>query len=113
MKKPYLSFLKAEDGAVTVIVALCMTIFMIITAFVLDFGLAYIKASDIQNAADAAVLATGQLLPLRADDEAAISEAKNSAVLYAEKNGSGTIPEQDVTLGDLANGKYTSIQISI
>ena len=113
MRKLVRSFYTDEEGAIAVIVALSMTVFMIFSAFVLDFGVAYSKASDIQNAADAATLAAGQLLPVNPDDVSAVTEVKNTAILYAEKNGAEALPAQDITLGDLVDGKYTSVRVLI
>jgi len=77
----------------------------------LDFGLAYTKASDVQNAADAASLAAAQMLPVDESDEAKIAEIKNTAVLYAEKNNMTDLSSGDVELGNLIDGKFTSVMI--
>ena len=110
---PLLTKAADEDGIITVIVALSMTAIMIFTAFVTDLGIAYIKSADIQNAADAASLAAGQLLPVNSVDETAVSNVKNEAIAYAGKNGETGLTTEDVTLGDLVNGIFTSVRVSV
>lgn len=102
-----------ESGVITVIVALSMSVIMIFSAFVTDFGLAYLKASDIQNAADAASLAAGQMLPVDSDDDVAIAAVKSTAITYAQKNGVENLLEEDVTLADPVGDKYTSIRVNV
>ena len=113
MKKLFFYLSEAENGSITVIVALSMTILMTFAAFVTDLGLAYMKASGIQNAADAAVLAAGQTLPVDSENEAAIARVKSDAIAYAQKNGVLVLSEEDISLENLANGKYTAVKISI
>jgi hypothetical protein len=107
-------FLKGEeDGAITIIVALSLSVIIVFAAFVTDFGLAYVKASETQNGADAAALAAARLLPVDPDDAAEILEVYDTAVEYAGKNGLPPITAQDVALGDVINGKYTSVKVNI
>ncbi|MCL7746730.1 pilus assembly protein TadG-related protein [Halalkalibacter alkaliphilus] len=56
-------FLKQEEGAVIVLVALCMTMFIGFMALVIDMGSLYLEKSRLQKMADAAVLAAAQELP--------------------------------------------------
>lgn len=110
----FLSYIKDdEEGSIAVIVALTMSVMMVFAAFVADFGLAYVKASDLQNAADAASMAAGQLLPVAVDDTAAVLEVKNTAIAYAKKNKEEGLTVEDVTLGDMIGGRYTSISLRI
>ena len=51
------AFRKREDGAVAVIVALCMTALLGFTALAVDFGMLAVCRQTLQNAADAAALA--------------------------------------------------------
>jgi Flp pilus assembly protein TadG len=55
-----------------------------------DFGCAYVKAAQIQTAADAAVLAAGRLLPVSAGDTAGKQRVLNTAEEYLRKMGSAT-----------------------
>ncbi|MBY5162909.1 pilus assembly protein TadG-related protein [Salsipaludibacter albus] len=48
---------RQEDGAVAIIVAVCLIVLLGISAFVVDFGLAYTNRRQLQTAADAAALA--------------------------------------------------------
>lgn len=50
-------FYRREDGAVAVIVALCMTALLGFTALGVDFGMLAVSRQTLQNAADAAALA--------------------------------------------------------
>lgn len=62
MKK--IVFLKDEKGAISVFIAIAFVAVLGISALVFDFGNSYITASELQNSADAAVLAGVQNLPM-------------------------------------------------
>ena len=49
-----------ERGAIAVVVALFMLIFMVLLAFVVDFGRIYSTQAQLQNAADSAALAAAR-----------------------------------------------------
>lgn len=53
-----------DRGAVAVIVALLMGIFLVLLAFVVDFGRVYTTQAQLQNTADAAALAAARDLPV-------------------------------------------------
>jgi hypothetical protein len=57
------NFLKKEKGSVSVIVALAMTLFITLLAFVIDVGSLYLEKSRLQNIVDASALAGAQELP--------------------------------------------------
>lgn len=52
-----------DRGAVAIVVALFLIVFMLLLAFVVDFGRVYAKEAELQNTADAAALAAAQNLP--------------------------------------------------
>jgi len=54
------SFRKNEDGAVAVIVALCMTVLIGFTALAVDYGALAVTKQSLQNAADAVALAAAR-----------------------------------------------------
>jgi Flp pilus assembly protein TadG len=108
-----LKFLKDETGISVVITALVMTVLLTFAALTVDIGAAYVKASEAQNAADAIALSVGNYLPLNLDDEAAISKAKAAAYEYAEKNGAKNFNADNVSFGDVQNGKYRSVSVSV
>lgn len=57
-------FIKNENGGqVTIVVALAMTIFIAMLAFVVDFGSFYLEKNRLQKIADAAALAGAQEMP--------------------------------------------------
>ncbi len=56
-------FLIKEDGAVVILVAFAMAVFIGMTALVLDFGSLYLEKSRLQKIVDAAALAGAQELP--------------------------------------------------
>jgi Flp pilus assembly protein TadG len=49
--------LRRDDGAVAVLVAVCMVALLAVGAFVLDVGRIYAERRQLQNGADAATLA--------------------------------------------------------
>ncbi|MDP4110401.1 MAG: pilus assembly protein TadG-related protein [Bacillota bacterium] len=105
-------FTNSEEGAIIVFAALSIVLVLVCAAFAADLGYAYLKASSTQNAADAAALAAARLLPVSPDDAPGISGVYAAAVEYAEKNNY-IITAEDVGLGDLVSGKYTSVKVKI
>lgn len=102
-----------ERGAATIIVAIALSFLLVFCAFAVDFGVAYANTAKTQNAADAAALASGKALPVQVGDSSAISQAKNVAISYANKNGGFTITAENVELGNIINGRFTSVRVSI
>jgi len=116
MKKLTLSskhFIHDEKGSTIVIVALVFTALIIIAALVIDIGIAYNKTAEIENAADAAALAAGKLLPVDTEDAVKVSAIKNKAIEYAVKNGITTLQSNDIELLNIVDGFYTQLQINI
>ena len=77
------SFLKDESGAVMVIAAFALIIILTVTSLVTDLGLRYYQKSRLQNAMDAAALASVTSLPDKA-------RARVIALDYVQKNGFST-----------------------
>ncbi|MGC9326093.1 MAG: pilus assembly protein TadG-related protein [Candidatus Hinthialibacter sp.] len=81
-----------EHGAVLVLVAVCLTLFMLFLALTVDFGLMIQKKGQLQNVADAAALAAAQelvdedLLTSQGNQDDDIISARNYAELYAASN---------------------------
>ncbi len=116
MKKLFrklVSMIQRENGSTIVIVTVAFTVLSIVAALVIDVGIAYYKTAQIENAADAAALAAGRQLPVDINDTEAILQIKNTAVIYAIKNGVENIATDQVTLSGIVNGYYTQINISI
>ena len=72
-----------ESGAVMIIAAFSLVAFLAIASLVTDLGLRYYQKSRLQNAMDAAALASVTFLPDKA-------RAKEVAFEYVEKNGFDT-----------------------
>lgn len=85
---------KNEDGNALIFTALFLSVFLMISAVVVDSGLLYLTKAKLANAADAAVLAAAQELP--GNPTAAVTTAK----AYATSNG---IKEEEMTFS-LTNG---------
>ncbi len=76
-------FCKDESGAVMVIAAFALILFLAVASLVTDLGLRYYQKSRLQNAMDAAALASVTSLPDKA-------RAKVVALEYVQKNGYST-----------------------
>ena len=74
------SFRSDESGAVMIIAAFGLVAFLAVTSLVTDLGLRYYQKSRLQNAMDAAALASVTYLPDK-------TRAKEVALEYVEKNG--------------------------
>ncbi len=76
--------LKGERGAVAVIVALLMTVFVGFAAFVVDIGYTYEMRRQLQSAADAAALA-GMIEKIQGADEAGVLDVAGEFAGYNDK----------------------------
>ncbi|MBK5244584.1 MAG: hypothetical protein JJE18_06105 [Eubacteriaceae bacterium] len=96
-----------ESGAVVVIVAVALVVFMSLLALVIDLGIAYLDTGEIQKAADAAVYSAGRQLPVDTEDTPAINAIKDSAIHYASLNGSQNLTRDNISLGKSVRNKFT------
>lgn len=104
-------FWRREDGASGIIMAICFTLVMALCGLVVDMGSAYAQGSRVQNAADAAALAAVQLLPIAADNPAAIQQVEARVLDYVVKNGLDGDYIEDVSLEDAVDGSYTAVRV--
>jgi len=111
LKSKIFKIAKSENGSTVVIVALSFTLLLMVTAVVIDLGTAYSRTAELQNASDSASLAAAQLLPVGTEDIFGILEIKDVAVVYAKKNGIENVSHDNVILGDVINGVYTSVSV--
>lgn len=74
------SFFSDESGAVMIIAAFALVAFLGVASLVTDLGLRYYQKSRLQNAMDAAALASVTYLPDK-------NRAREVALEYVEKNG--------------------------
>ena len=94
-----------ERGVVAVLVALCLIVFVGISAFALDFGHKYVVRNELQNAADAAALAGAQELGQIYKEHGSISNSRIVAACQqvAIQNASDTagiiVNDSDVQIG--------------
>jgi len=100
----YKKFVKDEKGAVAVLVAILLTVFIGVTALVVDYGFLAYTRRNLQIAADAAALAGAQEMLILGDEASA-----NQALIYqkvkeyAEINGiseSELIPAPDINVDE-------------
>lgn len=89
-----------DRGAVAIIVALFLLIFMVLLAFVVDFGRQYSDKAQLQNAVDAAALAGA------ARACTGVTEAQTEAVSYASKNG---LTSPVVNVANISGGKTVTV----
>lgn len=111
LKNILIKFRKDESGSTVVIVALSFTLLLMMTAVVIDIGVAYSQTAILQNASDSGSLAAAQLLPVDTDDIFKVLEIKDMAVEYVRKNGVEDVSHENVILGDVINGSYTSVSV--
>lgn len=78
---------KSEKGAITVFVGLALVTIMGMSVLVIDAGMGYIRANEIQNAVDAAATSATQYFPIKLSDTAKQAIAIETATDYAIQNG--------------------------
>lgn len=79
---------KDERGATVVVVAMITTVLLVISAFTLDFGMAFVGKRNLQKAADAGALAAAQVLtqfPGTCNNVASNSTARTAAQFAANR----------------------------
>jgi len=111
MKFITLRLLRNEKGSVTVLIALVITALLGMAALVLDLGLSYYESVELQNAADAAVLAAAWELPAKTTRPNKINDVKDKAIEYAQKNGL-TITRSDVQLTQTIDNEYRGVAVT-
>lgn len=105
------SFCKNQNGSTSIIVAISLTLIFVCSSFVIDYGAAYVEASKLQNAADAAALAAAAYLPVNIDDNNKIDYIKDVAINYMQKNGFSNVNRNDVILKGQIGNRYTSVKV--
>lgn len=85
------SFLKKENGAAAVFVALGMTLLLGCAALAVDLGASYHARIDLQDAVDNAAYAAGSLLP---SNKNAAVQNKVTAAVEASLRANGVDPEE-------------------
>lgn len=102
-----------DRGAVAVIVALFMSIFLLLLAFTVDFGRAYATKAQLQSAADSAALAAARDLPLASGSCATNPSATACQVAldYALANGAPA-GEVDVESPYGGNGRSIAVEVT-
>ena len=82
-----------QRGSAAVVTGIFMVVLIGFSAFVMDFGISYDKASKLQNSLDSAALAALQELPADNASSSAWLAAENTAIAYAAFNEFDIVPE--------------------
>lgn len=107
MKSRFKRNSRGERGSITIFTGLAMLVILGMGAFVTDLGIGYIRANEVQNAADAAALAGSEELPLM-DDSQWSSVVVPVAESYAQENG---IDDVTVTKVTNSSGKIIGVKV--
>lgn len=86
MRRMLTHLIKDQKGSAAVLAILLLTALLGVSALVMDFGIFYLRASQLQDALDSAVLAGVQDLPAEDTASSAWIAAKNAAISYAVFN---------------------------
>lgn len=92
---------KDEQGSVMVIVAIAMVVLMGFTGLAVDYGAMAMTRQDLQNAADAAALAAGQVR-MNGEDTTTAAATANQYIL-----ANGFTPGDGVTISNISFGTDT------
>lgn len=98
------SLLQNEDGSIAVIFAVTLSVVILVGGIALDYARGISTRTDMQTAADAAVLAA--VRAKSADDNLGIGQLKQIARDYFNRNYSETLGINDFQLVDEGNGAY-------
>ncbi|MFC1610194.1 TadG family pilus assembly protein [Myxococcota bacterium] len=97
---------KGQQGAVLVVVALLMVVFVAFAALAIDIGHLYVVRNELQNAADAGALAGARVLYLESDGTQVNAGASEVATAAAVSNLSERLPVE-VGVGDAQRGHWS------
>jgi Flp pilus assembly protein TadG len=86
---------RGEHGAVAVLVAALAAVLLLVAAFVVDLGMAYVSKRQLQTSADAAALAAASVYAQYPGDCSALS--KNAAYRTKAQQAADSIAEQNRT----------------
>ncbi len=106
-------FFKDERGSNIVIIALTITALLILAAFVVDLGAAYVKTAEVQTAADAAVMAAGMQLPVEVNDTSKQSAMTATVLEYLQKNGITDTADVNVYFSQTQENLYMRIGVDV
>lgn len=103
-------FINDKRASITVFTGIAIIVLLGFGALVTDLSLTYIKANQIQNAADAAALAAGQELPIL--NGGSVENIKTTALNYAEKNAI-TVQKENVKIIAVSETSkyYTKVRV--
>ncbi|MDA3936537.1 MAG: pilus assembly protein, partial [Actinomycetota bacterium] len=104
--------LRRDEGAAAIIVAVCLTVFIGLSALVIDIGLWYNFRRQLQTAADSAALAGCQELILDKTD----AEIWDTVGNLAHSNESGPVASCDVippSAGGLSDITEDSVKVTV
>lgn len=85
MKKSIRQSLQNQHGAVAIIVAICLIVFIGFSALAIDVGHLYVARNELQNAADAGALAGAQSLFCKEGDPCTPGDINPQANVFAEQ----------------------------
>lgn len=112
---------RQRRGAIIVLVAMIFTAVCVMAGLVIDLGVAYVRTSRLQAAADAAAFAAATLLPIQtstAEGAARKAQAEQMARDYVLKNGDAEdqvigIDFEDIFTDDKEGPLYTSVRVRL
>ena len=113
MMRFLLQLKKKQQGSVSIIIALSMTMLIGFAGIALDLGKMYVVKSELQNTADACALAAAQALTRTSSQQLTIAEASGLTTGLRHKvlfqSGSVALSSNSsVKFSDTANGSYVS-----
>jgi len=106
-------FNKGKRGNISVIAAVSFAVVLVLCGLVIDIGSAYRQAAVLQTAADSSSIAASSLLPVSILNVSKITAVKARAREYALKNGVDSGEIEDITLGGVISGYYTTVEVSL
>lgn len=99
-----LSPARDEQGAVAIVVAILLTVLLVISAFAVDFGMAYSNKRQMQTAADAAAIAAASVY---ANESGACNDAFRTAHQVAADAAGRSTMDQNYTYRPIADADYS------
>jgi Flp pilus assembly protein TadG len=111
MMRLFLRAKKKQQGSVSIIIALSMTVLVGFVGIALDLGKLYVVKSELQNSADACALAAAQALTSTSSQQLVIAEAagittgQRHKILFQSRRVTLSVNEH-VEFSDSANGSY-------
>ncbi|NCA98076.1 MAG: hypothetical protein EOM70_01720 [Clostridia bacterium] len=113
--------IRRRRGSILVLLAFLFVSILVMAGLVVDVGMAFVRGTDLQNAADAAAFAAATMLPIQVSTSEGLSRQAQAVALvedYLSKNDDGQsvlvgVDFEDTFTDDAEGLLYTAVRVRL